>query len=287
MANSLSISNFITFQVATPQVGVGAPNTANLAIFSREAYNPSFGTAGYKIYLSPAQAALDWGTSSNTYAMVLEAFSVQPNILNAGGYVVVIPFLNSAQNQQVAVTFTGVPASGNWYLEYNGVLTSALAYNETAANLQTALRAVSGLSSATATGTVAAGFAVNSAVSGVGNPFVPLVEYTFTVTSANATADATYTDSAGTTFTVAATIASQTTLVCASGTTAPVASGTLTKVTGTGDSTITYSAASYTGIEDSLSNNLSPVVTVTVPGRRLRRWTRRSSERNLSSHSSA
>jgi hypothetical protein len=69
-----------------------------------------------------------------------------------------------------------------------------------------------------------------------------LNEYTFTVTSANATAGATYTNN-GQTFTVLATIVAGTTLLC-SGTGAPLASGTLTKTTGTGDATITFSAFS-------------------------------------------
>jgi hypothetical protein len=65
--------------------------------------------------------------------------------------------------------------------------------------------------------------------------------YTFTVTSANATVGATYTNNS-VTFTVTATIAAQTTLI-ATGTGAPAASGTLTKASGTGDATITFSAA--------------------------------------------
>lgn len=64
--------------------------------------------------------------------------------------------------------------------------------------------------------------------------------YTFTVTSANATAGATYTNNSKT-FTVVTTIASGTTLVC-TGTGAPSSSGTLTKASGTGDATITFSA---------------------------------------------
>lgn len=65
--------------------------------------------------------------------------------------------------------------------------------------------------------------------------------YTFTVTSANATIGATYTNN-GVTFTVVATIASSTTLLL-TGSGAPLASGTLTKASGTGDATITFSAA--------------------------------------------
>jgi hypothetical protein len=68
--------------------------------------------------------------------------------------------------------------------------------------------------------------------------------YQFTVTAANATAGATYTNN-GQTFTVYATIAGATTLFC-NGTGAPGASGTLTKTSGTGDSTITFSASATT-----------------------------------------
>lgn len=68
--------------------------------------------------------------------------------------------------------------------------------------------------------------------------------YTFTVTSANATIGATYTNN-GQTFTVTATIASGTTLLM-TGTGAPSASGTLTKTAGTGDSSVTFSVVSNT-----------------------------------------
>lgn len=70
--------------------------------------------------------------------------------------------------------------------------------------------------------------------------------YIFTITSGNATAAATYTNN-GQTFTVLETIAAQVTLVT-SGTGAPAASGTLTKATGSGDATITFSTSGQSGI---------------------------------------
>lgn len=69
------------------------------------------------------------------------------------------------------------------------------------------------------------------------------IGYSFTVTSAAATAGATYTNN-GATFTVQSTIAGSTTFSGYSTTGAPAASGTLTKATGTGDSTIAFSANS-------------------------------------------
>ena len=77
--------------------------------------------------------------------------------------------------------------------------------------------------------------AANVASDGSGN-----YNYVFTVTAANATAGATYTNNSQT-FTVITTIAGATTLTC-SGTGQSLASGTLTKASGTGDATITFSA---------------------------------------------
>jgi len=70
--------------------------------------------------------------------------------------------------------------------------------------------------------------------------FSTVMSYSFVVTSANATVGATYTNN-GKTFTVVSTIAAGTTLIC-TGTGDPASSGTLTKASGTGDSTITFSA---------------------------------------------
>jgi hypothetical protein len=62
--------------------------------------------------------------------------------------------------------------------------------------------------------------------------------YTFIITSGSATVGATYTNN-GITFTVSATVASAIKVVM-SGSGAPTASGTLTKASGTGDSTLTF-----------------------------------------------
>lgn len=87
--------------------------------------------------------------------------------------------------------------------------------------------------SAKLTSTVAGNaYVISSAGSALG--------YVFTVTAANATQGATYTNNAQT-FTVLETIAGATTLRM-SGTGAPAASGTLTKASGAGDATITFSA---------------------------------------------
>lgn len=78
--------------------------------------------------------------------------------------------------------------------------------------------------------------------------------YTFTVTAANASVGATYTNNTQT-FTVVYKIAGGTTLVC-SATGAPTSSGTLTLASGTGDSSITFSSAANYGTYQLPSNPL-------------------------------
>ena len=85
------------------------------------------------------------------------------------------------------------------------------------------------------------------------------VYYTFTVTSANATAGATYTNN-GITFTVVTTIAAGTTLVCTANGFPVATSGVLTKATGTGDATITFST--YTNVTMKVS--AAPAYTVAI-----------------------
>ena len=91
--------------------------------------------------------------------------------------------------------------------------------------------------------------------------------YVFTVTSANANAGAVYTNN-GQSFTVISNIVAGTTLV-ASGTGLPTTSGVLTKVSGLGDSTITFSAdTDYGTITDANyglnGNNIKYQITASV-----------------------
>lgn len=162
MANPLPITNIINVSVATAQTGLGAYNTSNVALFSRETANlPTFGTAGYKIYLSPTQVATDFGSSSNTFAMANALFSQQPNILANQGYLVVIPFLATAQVAQQTVTIPlssgGLPpASGTFEFTWGGhstaAITPAVPADTTNAALQAIIQAATGMTSFTVTG---------------------------------------------------------------------------------------------------------------------------------------
>ncbi len=58
------------------------------------------------------------------------------------------------------VSFDALPTVGDFKLDYNGNLTSALAFNVNAASVQTALRLLAGLADVTVSGSIAAGFTV-------------------------------------------------------------------------------------------------------------------------------
>jgi hypothetical protein len=94
--------------------------------------------------------------------------------------------------------------------------------------------------------------------------------FLFTTTSCNATANATYTNN-GFTYTVAYTVAGSTTLQMIGTGGSPLASGTLTKTSGTGDATITYSAVAisyiYTGnVIGNVTGNVTGDVTGHING---------------------
>lgn len=160
--NQLAFTHVINVSVAAAQQGAGRYNTSNLAIFSRESFDEeSFGDLGYKIYLSPTEVGEDFGTTSVTYKMALKVFSQQPNILAGGGYLVVIPFVDTAPVTEVQnIAFPFVPAAGVYKLKYGAEETSALNWDDTAAELQTALRLLTGLGSVTVSGDTTEGFVV-------------------------------------------------------------------------------------------------------------------------------
>lgn len=96
MSNQLDITNVITISLSAAQTGLGEYNVNNLAIFTGETPESSFGDLGYKIYKAPKEVGADFGTNSITYKMALSVFAQTPNILNGDGYLVVIPFADES-----------------------------------------------------------------------------------------------------------------------------------------------------------------------------------------------
>lgn len=147
----LDISNIINISVSQTPSGINAFNTSNLAHFTAEPYAVSFGTSGYKIYLSPADVATDFGTNSKTYQMALAVFSQKPNILAGNGSFIVIPYVVEVQT----ITPSAAPASGTYELNFGSDVTAAINWNDTAAQIQAKVRTLTGLEAATVTGTLA------------------------------------------------------------------------------------------------------------------------------------
>lgn len=105
MTNQLQLTNIVNISVSQTPSGISAYNTSNLALFTADTPNLSFGVAGFKIYLEPSQVGTDFGTGSNTFKMANAVFSQQPNILAGGGYLVVITFVPS-ETLDAAITRT-------------------------------------------------------------------------------------------------------------------------------------------------------------------------------------
>ena len=91
MSNELDITNVVTISLSAAQTGLGEYNVHNLAIFTSDTAGDTFGDLGYKIYKSPKEVGIDFGTTSTTYKMALAVFAQTPNILNGDGYLVAIP----------------------------------------------------------------------------------------------------------------------------------------------------------------------------------------------------
>lgn len=203
------------------------------------------GTTGLYLKNTDGAATLGWAkptddpmaytSATGTYAVLTTdhlipcsgvSFTLTlPTAVGVQGKEYVIQHLGTSLTQIYTIATTsaqtvGGIASGSYALYTNGEI---LGLYSDGTNWQISRRV-------TRTGWISGGSAV---------PF-----YTFTVTAANATVAATYTNN-GQTFTVAATIAGATTLIC-NGTGAAAASGTLTKSAGVGDATITFSVVAGT-----------------------------------------
>jgi hypothetical protein len=119
----LNISNVINISVSQSQSGLGQYNTSNVALFTNDDYESSFGDDGYKIYLGPTEVATDFGSDSDTYAMALTLFSQQPNILANRGYLVIIPFEDAPYTTE---TLAEAIARTEDLVQYFGIMSASI-----------------------------------------------------------------------------------------------------------------------------------------------------------------
>lgn len=103
---SLDIGNVVRVSVSGPERGLANINTSALAIITDEAPIPAdFGV--FRTYLNPDGVAEDFGTSSETYRLALAVFNQKQNILTGGGFLVVIPRLQTAPAAAAVIIGTG------------------------------------------------------------------------------------------------------------------------------------------------------------------------------------
>lgn len=103
---TLDIGNVVRVSVSGPERGLATINTSALAIITDEAPIPAdFGD--YRTYLNPDGVAEDFGTSSETYRLALSVFNQKINILTGGGFLVVVPRLQSGPATAAVILGTG------------------------------------------------------------------------------------------------------------------------------------------------------------------------------------
>lgn len=103
---ALDINNVVRVSISGPERGLAAVNKSALAIITDEAPIPSdFGT--YRTYLNPDGVAQDFGSSSDTYRLALAIFNQKINILTGGGFLVVIPRLQTAPAASATIISNG------------------------------------------------------------------------------------------------------------------------------------------------------------------------------------
>jgi hypothetical protein len=110
-------------------------------------------------------------------------YSQGPSSMVIRGREFVIPIDSMKGTETQLISFSVVPTSGGFYLTYSGNNTTVFTFSSTAANIQTALRLISGLSAVTVTGNFTSGFLVT--FFGVSTPV--LLTSTLDATPLNAT----------------------------------------------------------------------------------------------------
>jgi hypothetical protein len=93
---NLALSNVINVTVLAPGAQLGAPNMSALGVITSAAA-PGTWAAGqtFGYYTSPNAVATDWGTGSDMANMATAIFSQNANILSGGGYLIIVPRLQS------------------------------------------------------------------------------------------------------------------------------------------------------------------------------------------------
>ena len=108
MTNILSLSNVIDVSILSVPSLLGEPNINTAALFSQETPSGWGPTQAFAIYTSASEVAEDFGSDSDAFAIATAFFAQQPNPISTGGYLAVIPRLQtpSLETVQAAILRT-------------------------------------------------------------------------------------------------------------------------------------------------------------------------------------
>lgn len=105
--SDLPITTVIRVSVSAPSVGLGPFNTGLILLLTTETPDPVF-TDDYKVYQESASVEQDFGTDSETYNIALGVFNQSPNILTAGGALIIAPLEPSETLQEGILRMKGI-----------------------------------------------------------------------------------------------------------------------------------------------------------------------------------
>jgi hypothetical protein len=89
---TIPISNVVNISVSFASSGIPGYNVANLALFTGDAFLSNPNNDLYRVYTNLATVGTDFGTTTETYTQASNVFAQQPNILNGGGFLIIVPF---------------------------------------------------------------------------------------------------------------------------------------------------------------------------------------------------
>lgn len=102
----LDVSNFIRVTLLSALRGLADVNTSALALFTDETPIPA-NYGDYAVYTGPDAVATDFGSNSETYRLAVMVFSQTPNVMSAGGFLLVIPQKASAPASAATILGSG------------------------------------------------------------------------------------------------------------------------------------------------------------------------------------
>lgn len=133
--SELDISIIANVSISTPPATLGFYNPNSLMIITADTALGDLGYNSYGLYKDLNSVGTDWGTTTNTYKMAQAIFAQSPNILSAGGYLMIAPKQSSETLAQAITRMSGV-------VYFAGVISSIV---ETDENYEAAATVVQGL----------------------------------------------------------------------------------------------------------------------------------------------